>query len=83
MWHLFLLFRILTDIDSRKLDEGLIDVVTGIDLPHVTPGNANVCATTIEQIPTCAIPAVHLTASIDSDDVVAISAVDGLQAETS
>ena len=34
--------------DSKKLDESLIDGVTAVDDPHVTPGNANVCATTRE-----------------------------------
>jgi len=45
------LFRILTNIDSKKLGEGLVDVVTGIDLPQVTPRNTNVCTTTIELFP--------------------------------
>ena len=35
-------------LDLKKLDESLIDGVIAVDDPHVTPGNANVCATTWE-----------------------------------
>jgi hypothetical protein len=44
--------------DSKKLDEGLIYFVLAIDLPHITPGNANVCAITRDLVPACTIPAV-------------------------
>jgi hypothetical protein len=68
-------------LDSKKLDEGLIDFLTAVDLPHGTPGNANVCTTARKLGPACTIPAVQVTCSIGSGDVVAIttSAVDGLQ----
>jgi hypothetical protein len=65
-------------------DGGLIDLVTAVDMPHTTPGNANVYAFTAEFGPVFAIPAVQwlITGSeAYSDDVIAITtrAVDGFQ----
>ena len=78
------MFRPLLPLDSKKLVAGSINAVLVIDVPHVTPGNGNVCATTRKLGPAGAIPAEQVTCHIDAGDVVAItaSAVDGLQITT-
>ncbi len=64
---------------TTNLSEGLVDGVMGVDDPHVTPGNANVRATTRELGPSRAVPAVQVISRIRSGNIITVGAVDGLQ----